>query len=134
MVECRQFTSANRAATPPPSSSLSGPATTCVSACARVVSACARQVRLWDYSKWRGGGEVVLDCGETGDGAASALALHPTGSQLAAGFDSRLRIFTVLHNELRPFRDLTVSKVSAPPPRACRRAAPLVRLGLPFCI
>ena len=90
-------------------------------------------MRLWDYSKWRGG-EVVLDCGETGDGAASALALHPTGSQLAAGFDSRLRIFTVLHNELRPFRDLTVSKVSAPPPRACRRAAPLFRLGLPFFI
>jgi len=70
-------------------------------------------VRVWDYTKWRGGGDVVFDCSDSGDGTPHCLSLHPAGQQLVVGFGARVRLFSLLYDDLKPLRDLPVTKCAA---------------------
>jgi WD40 repeat protein len=74
-------------------------------------------VRIWDYSRWQGGGEVVLHSngtnGGVSDGEPVALALHPSGQQILVGYRDRVRLMGVLHRELKPFRELPITKCRA---------------------
>lgn len=70
-------------------------------------------VRVWDYTKWRGGGDIVFDCSDSGDGTPHCLSLHPAGQQLVVGFGARVRLFSLLYDELKPLRSLSITKCAA---------------------
>jgi len=70
-------------------------------------------VRVWDYSKWRGGGEAVLSGGAIGDGEPACLSLHPAGTSLVVGFERRVRLLSVLAAELLPLREVPISHATA---------------------
>jgi WD40 repeat protein len=63
-------------------------------------------VRLWDYSNWRGRGDIVWES-TPGDGAPNDVSIHPTGNCLLIAYDSRVRLMTVLLDSLKPFREVS---------------------------
>ena len=63
-----------------------------------------RTIRLWDYQRWRC--ELSHECTEE----PMAVALHPTGFQLLVGFKERVRVFNVLHKEMKVYREVSITK------------------------
>ena len=41
-----------------------------------------------------------------------SIAIHPSGYYLAAGFIDKLRIFHILHSELRQYREISLKAVT----------------------
>ncbi|CAN0154236.1 unnamed protein product, partial [Phaeothamnion confervicola] len=67
-----------------------------------------RVIRVWNYLRWRC--DVVVELrGED----PSCLGLHPAGLQLAVGLKDRVRLFHVLMDALRTWRDLPVKGARA---------------------
>ena len=70
-----------------------------------LVTCCEDQtIRVWNYLTWH------CDISQTFTEEPSAVAMHPSGTQLIAGFKDRIRVFNLLHGELRLFFEIAVNK------------------------
>ena len=85
-----------------------------------MVVTCSREdstIRLWNYdsTKFRSelGRKFIFE--NTDESAAKPLltvAIHPSGYYLAAGCTDKLRFFHVLHDMLRPYREIMQKMVT----------------------
>jgi len=66
-------------------------------------------VRLWDYSSWRSGGDIIWKSGP-GDGPPNDISVHPTGNCILIAYESRVCLMTVLLDCLKPFREISITK------------------------
>lgn len=75
-------------------------------------------IRIWNYSSMKCEMLFKLFDTETQDDNEAArsllsVAFHPSGYYLAAGFVDKIRVFHILYNEMRPFREISIKQVSA---------------------
>ena len=63
-----------------------------------------KTVRVWNYV------EKTLELMKTFDEEALSIALHPSGLYVLVGFASRVRLCSILMDDIRPIRDLSIKQ------------------------
>lgn len=72
-------------------------------------------VRIWNYNtlKCEIAKQLITDQKESHSNNLLCVAMHPTGYYIAVGFEEKIRMFHILYDDLRFFRDINIKNASS---------------------